>query len=654
LIVRNSFLAALSLAALADAQQWYHGSVVRQRKISAATGPFIGGVDPNDQIGRAVICAGDIDGDGNPDLVSGAVGDDDGGVAGLDSDTGALWVHFLGSNGAQLGNAKISATSGGFAAHLDTRDQLGRALASIGDFDGDGVPDIAVGACRDDDGGVNRGAIYLLFLARDGSVKAQKKISSTQGGFTGALDNLDEFGRAIVSLGDLDGNGVIDLAVGAIGDDDGGADWKGAVWILFMKGDGSVLAHQKISDTQGSFLGILGGGDMFGFALANLGDLDGDGVPELAVGCPKDDDGGVRKGAVWILFMKRDGTVKGFRKISDVGGSYGLQYGGEFGSAIAGLGDLDGDGVPDMAVGAVLENGGSDDTGTVWVNFLRADGSVKSKLRINDVSASLGLNLKAGDWFGSAVATIPDMDGDGKPELAVGARFDDDGAANAGAVWLLFLESVPNVPPTPAFVVTPASGIAPLQVAFEERSSAGAQLFDWDFGDGTTSTQRDPVHHYAAPGAYTVTLTVTGPGGSAALAVPEAVIARHSATATLRNGSGTNVLCYSASAPVLGASWTAQVGAAHHPGAGLTVLLGSSAAHAGLATPAGELLLRTPSLGGVLHYQLTKHSNGATASYSLPLPATVALAGFPLTSQAVILGGAGAELCNAVDLVLGF
>jgi hypothetical protein len=157
------------------------------------------------------------------------------------------------------------------------------------------VPDIAAGACRDDDGGTNRGALYLLYLNRDGSVKEQHKISDTQGNFHGGLEDLDEFGRAIANLGDLDGNGVVDLAVGAIGDDDGGVDQKGAVWILFMQADGTSCAEQKISDTQGNFQGIIAGGDLFGFALATLGDLDGDGVTDIAVGTPKDDDGGVRR-----------------------------------------------------------------------------------------------------------------------------------------------------------------------------------------------------------------------------------------------------------------------------------------------------------------------------------------------------------------------
>lgn len=65
---------------------------------------------------------------------------------------------------------------------------------------------------------------------------------------------------------------------------------------------GTVLSHQKISDTQGNFTGILDN-DYFGFSVASLGDLDGDGVTDLAVGARKDDDGGTDRGAVWVLFL---------------------------------------------------------------------------------------------------------------------------------------------------------------------------------------------------------------------------------------------------------------------------------------------------------------------------------------------------------------
>ncbi|MCH8851931.1 MAG: FG-GAP repeat protein, partial [Planctomycetes bacterium] len=71
-----------------------------------------------------------------------------------------------------------------------------------------------------------------------------------------------------------------------------------------------VLSHQKISDTEGGFTGILDNSDIFGSSVASLGDLDGDGVGDLAVGATGDDDGGPPHGAVWVLFLNTDGTVK--------------------------------------------------------------------------------------------------------------------------------------------------------------------------------------------------------------------------------------------------------------------------------------------------------------------------------------------------------
>ena len=73
---------------------------------------------------------------------------------------------------------------------------------------------LAVAAKRDDDGGLDRGAVWILFLYADGTVKSHQKISDTQGNFTGTLDDSDLFGESVASLGDLDGDGVGDLAVG--------------------------------------------------------------------------------------------------------------------------------------------------------------------------------------------------------------------------------------------------------------------------------------------------------------------------------------------------------------------------------------------------------------------------------------------------------
>ncbi|MCH8031468.1 MAG: FG-GAP repeat protein [Bacteroidetes bacterium] len=142
--------------------------------------------------------------------------------------------------------------------------------------------------------------------AQPGTVLSHQKISSTEGGFTGTLDDRDEFGNSVAALGDLDGDGAQDIAVGALWDDDGGSN-RGAVWILFLNTNGTVESHQKISSTEGGFTGTLDDEDFFGCSVAGLGDLDGDGKHDIAVGAFGDDDGGFDHGAVWVLFL--DGIV---------------------------------------------------------------------------------------------------------------------------------------------------------------------------------------------------------------------------------------------------------------------------------------------------------------------------------------------------------
>jgi hypothetical protein len=197
---------------------------------------------------------------------------------------------------------KISDTQGGFNAGLEDGDDFGESVTWLGDLDLDGIPDMAVTAEDDDDGGSNRGAIYILFLNSDGTVKSHRKISQTTGGFTGQLDDEDELGNWITTLGDLDGDGVVDIAVAAIGDDDGGID-RGAIWIIFLNRDGTAKSQQKISNTQGGFNGALDDNDCFGCSLEGLGDFDSDGIPDLAAGTQRDDDGGTDRGAVWLLML---------------------------------------------------------------------------------------------------------------------------------------------------------------------------------------------------------------------------------------------------------------------------------------------------------------------------------------------------------------
>ncbi|MGE3166602.1 MAG: hypothetical protein AB7O52_17005 [Planctomycetota bacterium] len=347
--------------------------------------------------------------------------------------------------GALTGETEIGDLTGGFGVDLDPFDRFGQAIASVGDLNGDGIPDIAVGAPGDDDGGSDQGAVYILLLAADGTVSSHTKIAEGQGGFTGPLDASDRFGSAVAAVGDVDQNGTVDLAVGATGDDDGASD-AGAVYILFLAPGPAVSGFAKVSATQGSFMGTLAAFDFFGESLAALGDRDGNGVPDLAVGARGTDDGGMDRGAVWLLDLTNTGSVVAEHKISATSGAFAgvLDDLDGFGSSVAAVGDVDGDLVGDIAVGARLDDDGANDTGAVWILFLSPLGSVSGTQKISALAGNLPAGLSGGDAFGSAVGAPGDLNGDDIPDLLVGAPLDDDGGvgnfANRGAVWVLTLQ----------------------------------------------------------------------------------------------------------------------------------------------------------------------------------------------------------------------
>ena len=120
-------------------------------------------------------------------------------------DAGAVYVLFMNADGTVKASQKIADGTGGGPA-LAAGDHFGRSVAALGDLDGDGVSDLAVGANYDDTGGDSRGAVYVLFLNSDGTVKSDHKIADQTGGGP-SLANSDRFGGFLASLGDLDGDG---------------------------------------------------------------------------------------------------------------------------------------------------------------------------------------------------------------------------------------------------------------------------------------------------------------------------------------------------------------------------------------------------------------------------------------------------------------
>ena len=262
---------------------------------------------------------------------------------------------------------RIGVNQGGFTGDLESGDRFGRSVTTLGDLDQDGVIDIAVGVRSDDDGQTDAGAIWMLFMNADGTVKSQQKISDTAGGLTpgnagGLLSESDFFGYSIRSLGDLNGDGIQDLTVGAPNDDDSGAE-AGAIYHLYLNRDGTVQGHEKISDTSNGLpAGLLNPGDLFGQAAGDIGDFDGDGIADVAIGAPGDDfNGGNDRGALHILLLNADGSVRETQSIeANAFGPGVVRAGDGFGGRhVANIGDLNGDGVDELAVGAFRNDDGA-------------------------------------------------------------------------------------------------------------------------------------------------------------------------------------------------------------------------------------------------------------------------------------------------------
>jgi hypothetical protein len=365
------------------------------------------------QLGDAMVSPGDVDADGWADLA-------------VHGDDNVVWIFFLTASARIERKTRIAAESLGLGDLW-----IGQTLAPIGDFDGDGVPDLGFGSWpkQDQRPGPNvlgKGPFFLLLLNRDGSAKDVRSIDGA------SVTPREGMGSTLASIGDLDGNGVPELAIGIddmasfdfadlLGSLDGSKLKEKELPLLFLGGTATVTraASLRVSDFLGSDHGVT-----FADSLVSIGDLDGDGRAELGIGYPFDRDGGEERGAVWIAFLGPDGVLRAKQKVSDWAGDFGasLRDGDHLGQSLAAPGDLDADGIPDLIVAGDSE---------LWILLLRRDGTVK------DFGP---FGRRAGGFVPTerncSLAVL--RQGSGLPRLAISGRFGKTQPLDTG-IWILEL-----------------------------------------------------------------------------------------------------------------------------------------------------------------------------------------------------------------------
>ncbi len=407
--------------------------------LTASDGFFIQGHSVGDTAGFAVSGAGDVNGDGFDDVVVGAYGNDAGGTS-----AGAAYVIFgKGTAFSTVDLSTLPLTDGFTIIGDDADDFAGRAVSSAGDVNCDGIDDFIVGASYGDDGGAFAGEAYVIFGKTTGFSNIDLSSFTVSDGFIiqGDLDG-DFAGRSVSGAGDVNGDGYDDIIVGAYGGDDT-ASSSGEAYVLFGKASGFTnIDLTGLAASDGFILRGGAAGDFAGYSVANAGDVNADGYDDMLIGAYGQNDGGNNAGAAYVVFGKASGF--GTVDLAALGTGEGIVIFGDeaddlAGQAVAGAGDVNGDGIDDVLIGASGGDNGGAGAGEAYVVYGGSATGFGARVELASLGGDYGFALLGHHpmlQVGWSVASAGDMNGDGVGDFVVGAPHQT--GSNVGAAYIAY------------------------------------------------------------------------------------------------------------------------------------------------------------------------------------------------------------------------